>query len=457
MAGIGFELRKVINKGGLGSFVQIAVSGAMIVAGPWLLTIITITAIQTFIPYSTTGSLELFMGIVIYCYAFSLFLFGGFHYLFTRRMSDLLYKKKESQAFGYVLQLCIPVTIVSIIIALPAVLSMSPNVEHLKLLKAASVTIFAVVNCLWVVMLFVSVLKWYIKILIIYASGLLSSLLLIYLLSIKLGPAGGVLGFAAGHLIILLLLIVLCRIAWKPERPEPPEEINYRPGFHPVRTFAAYLVRHKYLFGSGLFYYFGIWIDKMIFWLFYGETTEGTFIRLFQPYDIPVYLSNLTMIPGLVFFVVFSETEFYTALKRFLFRLARGRYTEIVDAKNSLHRITASSIREQCILQAVITLIIIMLTKNTIFRTTLAAVYFHLLLLTLLNYLFYLEKYKSAFISSLVFFSVNIALAMVTVVLNGPLPPGASYLLSAAAAAITAAGLLKKGISTLERHILTKR
>lgn len=456
MAGIGFELRKVINKGGLGSFFQIAMSGAMIVAGPWLLSIITITAIQTFLTQALDGGLELFMGVVIYCYAFSLFIFGGFHYLFTRRMSDLLYKKKEGQAFGYVLGLMIPVGIISVLLSLPAALMLDLNIANAAVFRAAAVLIFTVVNCLWIIMLYVSVLKWYIKILIVYSAGLGSSLLFIYLLSKPLGLAGAMLGFAAGHLLIVLLLIILCRTAWKPEKPAQPEDIESLEGFHPLRNFLRYLSKHRCLFGAGLLYYWGIWIDKLIFWQFFGEKVSGTFISLFAAYDIPVYLANLTMIPGLVFFVVYSETEFYTALKKFLFKLSKGRYTDIVKARYNLRRVTVTSIKEQCVLQGAVTIIIIILVESLIMKITLIAVFFHLLLLTLLNYLFYIEQYSDAFICSAVFFCVNAVFALITSLSGHILPPGFSYMLSAAGAALAAILLLRKDISTLERHILTK-
>ena len=39
MAGIGFELQRVLRKGGIGSFLQVALAGAMITAGPWLLSV----------------------------------------------------------------------------------------------------------------------------------------------------------------------------------------------------------------------------------------------------------------------------------------------------------------------------------------------------------------------------------------------------------------------------------
>ena len=69
MAGIGFELRKAISRGGLGSFLKAAFSGIMIVAGPWIMSIIGITAIQRLMGFAVEEAPEHFMGVVIYSYA----------------------------------------------------------------------------------------------------------------------------------------------------------------------------------------------------------------------------------------------------------------------------------------------------------------------------------------------------------------------------------------------------
>ncbi len=442
MAGIGFELRRVVSKGGVSAFMQTAMSGAMIVAGPWLLSILTISIIQKLIDFSGNGSLELFMGAVIYCYAFSLFIFGGVHYLFTRRMSDLIYEKKERQALGYVLLLMLPVAGVSAVIALPAVLNIDTGIEHLLLFKASAAVLFITVNCLWLIMLFVSVLKWYIKILVVYTAGLASSLFLIKLLSQSYGTAGALAGFTAGHIVIVLLLALLSAAAYSPLKPE----LEKKSGF---------IYKYRYLLGAGVFYYWGIWADKLIFWFTKGTTVEGTFFKMFAEYDIPVYLANLTMIPGLIFFVIYSETDFYIALKHFLHRLINSHYPDINRAKLKLKETTVKSLKEQSLLQAVTAGFFIIITDDPVMQITLAAVFSHLLLLTLLNYLYYIEQYRHAFYSSLLFFTANAVTAVIQVLVTA-IPPGTAYFISASAASLFAMKLLFYDLKIADRYILTK-
>ena len=98
MAGIGFELRKVISRGNFGSFVKAAISGIMIVAGPWLVSILSLTVVARFFAGTYAEAPTLFLAVLVYGYAGSLIVAGGFHYLFTRLIADLLYEKKERES-----------------------------------------------------------------------------------------------------------------------------------------------------------------------------------------------------------------------------------------------------------------------------------------------------------------------------------------------------------------------
>jgi uncharacterized membrane protein len=98
MAGIGFELKRVVEQGGVGSFLKAALSGTMIVAGPWLISILSITIIQRLVWFLPPVDHQVFIAVIVYSYALSLILFGGIHYIFTRLLADLIYKKKDRAA-----------------------------------------------------------------------------------------------------------------------------------------------------------------------------------------------------------------------------------------------------------------------------------------------------------------------------------------------------------------------
>ncbi len=456
MAGIGFELRKIISKSGPGSMLKLALSGTMIVAGPWLLSILSITLINRFMGFALEEDPKIFMAVIVYSYAFSLFIFGGFHYILTRILSDYIYEKKEEEAFSYLLLSFIPTAVFSLLISAPVLYFMDlSRLSNPVLFKFSAALLFSAINIIWITMLFVSVLKWHIKILMAYVAGMGCSLLLIYYFSLKFSIGGAMAGFALGHVLIIIMLLLICLKAFKPEK---------RSGG--IGLFLSYLKKYKYLFFSGLFYYWGIWIDKMIFWVIRGEGIPGTFFKLYEPYDFAVYFANLTMIPGLIYFVVFSETGFYIQLRKFLTSLLKNKYSRIQKKKYNLIKETKKNLYEQSFFQGVVTLSLIILSpilSGTLFsnlvavsvlQITLTAVFFHLFFLTLLNFLFYLELYYYSFISVLVFFIVNLIISVITAVYGGSLIPGLSYLSGGVAGSAVSMIFLYSSMKKLDRYIL---
>ena len=181
-------------------------------------------------------------------------------------------------------------------------------------------------------------------------------------------------------------------------------------------AFTRYLKKYRFLFLTGFFYYLSIWADKLINWILAGTAVPGTFFAVYEPYDITVYFANLSMIPGLIYFVISSETEFYILLRKFLISIGKGRYADIQRRKYRLISRAMKAVLEQSIFQGLVSAGLILaapLLVTSFFRggvalsvlqLTLAAVFFHLLFLTFLNFLFYLEMYRRAFYSTLVFF-----------------------------------------------------
>ena len=454
MAGIGFELRKAITRGGLGSFIKAAFSGMMIVAGPWLLSIVGITAIQRFMSFAVSEAPDHFMGVIIYSYAWSLFLFGGIHYIFTRMMADMLYLKDEGKAAGALIFFMVPTIVVTAAISIVSVVFINPPVAQPILFKISTVILFLSINLIWLIMIFISLLKWYGRILFIYATGMFISLFLIYLLGKPFGTAGALLGYALGQSGIALLLFILSMIAYK------PVDI-----FKNGPLFLRYVKKFLPLLLTGIFYNWGIWIDKMVFWFTRGDQIPGTFVRLFGTFDISVYLANLSMIPGLIFFIVASETEFYLELRRFLVSLGSKTFAEIQRRKHGVLQGVKKGVSAQSLFQGVVTVTLILLgpiiaqafgLETNTFRIVLTGVYFHLIFLTLMNFHFYLEFYRHALISSALFFFVNFLAAIASTPRFDVFTPGISYLFGAIAAGVYSGVTLFVSGRKMDRILLVK-
>ncbi|MBA7468965.1 MAG: hypothetical protein GH155_02735 [Spirochaeta sp.] len=456
MAGIGFELQRVLRKGGMTSFLQVALSGVIIVAGPWLLSIIGIFLISRFAGFALKEGSGLFMGVIIYSYAFSLFIFGGTHYIFTRFISDLIYMEKKKESGAALVLASLIMILLSGLFGLAGVLNIrAEGLSHPLLFKISSLAFFVIINVLWLLMIFISLLKRFKSIFVVFLSGMLVSVIGLSLLGRFLALGGAILGFALGQLLTVILLFFLSFRDYPPGNP-----------LKPARELLKYFARYRYLFLSGLFYYWGIWIDKIVYWLTVGEKVPGSFIKLFDLYDIPVYLANLTMIPGLIYFVVVAETDFYLLLKAFLNSIGRDIYKTIQERKYKLIARMKEGVREQSIFQGVMTVVFMLIAPVIseslfggsldagILRLTLAAVFFQLLFLTLMTLLFYFELYRATALSAFIYFLVNLSGSLLSLLVPGLALFGVSYLAAGVSASFAAGAFLFSASGSFERLIL---
>ena len=457
MAGIGFELRKIVGKGHISSVFQAAVSGVMIVSGPWLLSILSITVITRSMNTFLGDTPAAFLGAIVYCYAFSLIIFGGLHYVFTRIIADKIYEKRENEAARIMLLFLALIAAASIGLTLPFLQSITPLVPHPGLFRTGFVLLFVLVNSIWVLMIFITLLREYTKILVIYMTGMGSSILFVFLLGSRLGLSGSLIGFAAGHGIIALSLLILALKSYPPARSYTITEKSPVPG----RTYLL-------LFFCGFFYSTGIWIDKILYWIHRGGKIPGTMLKVYEQYDIAVYFATLTMIPGLVYFIIISETAFYIHLRKFLMSLNRGRYAVIQRRKYRMLTTLSSGLTNQTFFQGVITLGLIIMapllisrvfqgsTDGGTLRITLSAVFFHLLFITTVNFQFYLELYENALVSCILFFILNTGITLLDFLPGLSIPPGLGYLVSGAAGSVLALVLLFGTAKMLDRRILSR-
>jgi polysaccharide biosynthesis protein PelG len=455
MAGIGFELKKVVERGGIGAFLKAALSGTMIVAGPWIISIFSIYVIRRLVFFLNPAEHQTFIGVIVYSYAISLVVFGGMHFVFTRLLADLIFKKKERTSSSLLIYFLVMVTLAAAVIGGLLGFFFSARVDNRLFFSVAVAFFFIVINLIWILMLFVSLLRWYGKIFAVYVAGMITGIGLMFVLSRPYGLAGGIAGFAAGHFGIALGLFVLSL------KEYPPGPFGLGKKF-----ILPYLKKYRHLFFTGQLYNLAIWIDKIIFWVFAGTSIGGTVFRLYEPYDVSVYLSNLTMVPGLVFFVISVEPQVFVAVRKFLISLRMGTLRDIQRRKYRMLRDTRNQILSQVLFQGVVTgcfLIIVPFLRRIIPGNTpvsvillsLLAVFSHFLMLILINVHFYLEFYRYTYTTVLLFLCINAAVSLGTAGTGLFYLAGAGYFLGAGIAAAVSARLLFIGGKKVDRYILS--
>jgi uncharacterized membrane protein len=82
----------------------------------------------------------------------------------------------------------------------------------------------------------------------------------------------------------------------------------------------------------GLLYNLGIWVDKFMFWYF-PPTSDPIIghLRASLIYDLPVFLSYLSIIPGMAVFLVRIETDFVEFYDKFYDAVRGGGSLEYIE------------------------------------------------------------------------------------------------------------------------------
>ena len=119
MAGIGFQLRKILAKDTYSATLRAYLYAGMISSGPWVLSIISVMFIGLLslgylVPAEEVGQ---FLISVTYLMASSLVFTGGLQLFFTRFISDRLFEKRYDSILPNLLGVLLITTLVSTLFA----------------------------------------------------------------------------------------------------------------------------------------------------------------------------------------------------------------------------------------------------------------------------------------------------------------------------------------------------
>ncbi len=457
MAGIGFELYKILQKGTVGSILKVLFLGSVIVAGTWILSVLSIYFIQKYAYIAISEDPVLFTVTIVYLYAFSLIIFGGIQNIFSRYIADMMYIENDEAIPGALVTVIYIVIIFSVVISFVFILFNDySSLENSGLYKFSLYLLFIVLNLTWLLMIYIGLLKEYNKISFSYLFGVIISIAGVYYLGRLYGVGGALLGYSLGQLVIVLLLIFIAQKSY----PIKSLKVNWE--------FFSYFKNYKYLFFIGMFFNLGIWSDKIMYWFAYGSNIKGTLYYYYVSYDIPVYLAFLTMIPALVFFLVVSEPGFHREYIKFMKNIHEDTLFDIIKNKNRMLRSLKNGISQLVLFQVVWTIGLILNIKPflafmdyssidiNIIYILLIAVLFHVMSFTLQIYLFYLELRREALTSTIIYFSFNALFTAVFIIWDIAIP-GVSYMLGAMISTLYSAYFLLKKSAIIDFILFNKR
>jgi len=428
VAGIGFELRRLTQRDDLIGIVQGYGYAALASSGPWLFTILSLSAIvMVGMPATTLQELATFRVLIVYNFAFSLVLSGPVAIVITRHLADCIHVKDVRQAPAMLVGALLLVWGSTLPIAAPFYLL------HLKLetpIRYAAVVNFMLVSGIWVVSVFLTALKNYRAVMLSFLGGMSAGLVSASLLAPGWGVAGMLSGFSAG--LALILFTLMARVfAEYPTRAERPF------------AFLGCFRKYWELALGALAYNAAVWVDKWVMWLAPGRELLNSGLVSCPDYDGAMFLAYLSIVPSMAAFTLTIETGFFEKYLRFYDDIQRHvPYSRIESNHREVIGAFVSGARNFLVLQGSVAVTMILVAPQLlvwlginfhqlgVFRLGLLGAFFHAGFLFLWIVLSYFDQRRTQAVLGGLFLLTNGLFTLVSVRMGFPYH-GYGYFLSA--------------------------
>jgi uncharacterized membrane protein len=430
MAGIGFELKKLLKEERLFSLFKVYGYAGMLSAGPWVISIIAILFVG-FVNVAAQygGSISSSFQIVItyaIALASSLVITGLIQLPFTRYTADLIFAGREDEVLPSYYATLLMTWIVGFIVAFPLGLFIFKE-QSLFFLICALAT-FLVLCGVWVSNILAVSLKYYRGVLLAYAFSYGLIVIGSYYLGSSLENLLAI--FFLGNSLLLLILMLLITKSYRSS-----SLLNF--GFFTDKNFYWSLAL------AGFFYNLGAWADKFVFW--YHPLTGTRVIGMLNAsavYDMPIFIAYLSIIPGMAIFFFRLESDFADQNDLFFNAVREGAPLELIERyKNGMTAIVRHAIREIMIVQGIINIILFLSAPTLFAMLNIPQLYlglFYILtigaqlqlgFMSVLAILYYLDRRIVAMWLSISFFVLNLLLSLVSISM-GPTMFGYGYAVS---------------------------
>lgn len=449
MAGVGFELRRLLqNQKSISGHGQVYAFAALIGSGPWLLSIAAILGIALLSTRQNFSSdvVGQFQVSVTCLMAFSLILTGPLQLTFTRFVADRLFEQQPRQIMANLFG-ALSLTLLAAGLAGSAALALW--FDGSLLYRQCMLTGFVTLCGIWIVVVFASAINAYRQILLVFLLGY--GITVGVSLGLRgLGLEGLLLGFVVGQACLFFALLALV-VRQYPGDVLVSFDFLRRGRLYPSLVF------------TGLFYNLGIWVDKFIFWAdpLTGMAIVGP-LRASPVYDLPIFLSYLSLIPGMAVFLVRVETDFAEKCENFYRTIVRGgTLAQVTQARQEMVAAVRAGMLVMLKVQGATTCLLLLTGREllawlgisgvplALLNIDLVAVVIQLLLLAVLTVLFYLDQRQAALSLCLLFFVSNTAFSWVSLGL-GPAWHGYGFFASVLLTAAVGLVILLKKLDQLE-------
>ncbi|MEI6032757.1 MAG: exopolysaccharide Pel transporter PelG [Verrucomicrobiae bacterium] len=409
MAGIGFRLQKILRRQTYTAILQAYFYAAVISSGPLVLSIAALSAIGLAMAVFHSPEMPLFFSSVTFIYSTSMILTGSIQLVMVRCAADADYAGHREQVW--------PLLSRFMAVAVPAQAAFAGWFFFFctgasDVFKVSCVFLSVQVGMMWMLSGLLTAMKSYKLVVGSFAAGYAASGTLAWLFFRYFGPDWLMAGFAAGHALLVVLLLACIR------RETPDGGCDGKP-----MTFCSAMSSYRMVALCGLAYNIGIWADKFLFWWFGDGRVQVSGLLYAMPlHDQAVYLGFLSIIPGMAIFLLKFETEFSSHYALFFQDvLGKAPLERLEERRLGMVESLRREVLQLVKFQGSFTLVLVVLAdrimpalglgalQTGVFQIVLIGSFLLVLFLTFLTVLFYLDERRSALACCLVFAGTNIA------------------------------------------------
>jgi uncharacterized membrane protein len=428
VAGIGFQLKRVLEERTITAVIKTFGYSAVLSSGPWVISMIIILGIglSNIYLFQTKGSdTTMLQASVTYVSALALSsIYTGFFQLpFTRFIADRTYEKRYYLVLPNFFGMIIVTIFLGIVLATGLGISIFDTQSNLFVLLY--ITLFIVLSCVWIANILAASLKLYKLVILFYLLGYIS----IYICSLFLhnyGIVGLIISFIIGNSILFILLFLGIIIHY-------PSSNRNNKKFIRFDMFRQNYGKFYWKLGwSGMLYNIAIWIDKVIFWF---SPIVGYMVidklHASMVYDFPIFLAYLSIIPGMALFFYRLEADFAQVYSKFYGAINNhGTLSQIKEYKQGMIDTVKISIKEILFVQGMFNILLFLSAEKLfelfllpklylpLFYVDVIGVQLQLGFMSILAYLYYLDRQKEALIYTFLFVVINALLTWVSIQLG---------------------------------------
>jgi uncharacterized membrane protein len=449
MAGINITIERMTHQPALSGIAAAYVYAALVVAGPWIFTVLGIVGLSTGSCSTGCDQLPVFRSVVIYNSLFSLLVTSPLAFWSGRYVSDQLHVGRTQSIFFALVASLGAFSLITFVIAVPYYLlatTLSGPAQFAAIQNAF------LIGVSWLLIPFLGVIRAYSAMLIAFGAN---ALLMILLGSVLSGPPATalLLVFNSGFAITDAILIGTV-----------------------VRKFGNHLELDTALLQSarrrwelpvmGLAYALGLWADKVVMWYAApsGGLTVAGAIKTMPSYDTAMFWAQLASIPVIAVAFIHIETRFSNFFSRFYGRLDRqASLRELTLAMQKLRTFAISSIVTLFVALAVVATMALLIsfvfmsqlglrpTYMSILRASLCAMVFYTSSMFCFVFLLYFDLRRPALLIVSTFAVLNTILTL-TLLPLGQAFYGYGNMIAAAATFLLAFSLLLRELPWLHYH-----